>query len=150
MGRMYSVSFTDVAVTADQDFFQIEAKGGPVIIHYVEIGQNSDVGDSAAESLTIIIQKITDDITDAATDVPIDSGTNVSLADIVVNDTTPLTTGAVTLHASVWNIAMPWIYMPTPEMRPVIEVDNALTVTLVADPADSLTVSGTMYFEEIG
>ncbi|KKL84049.1 hypothetical protein LCGC14_1968710, partial [marine sediment metagenome] len=44
MGRMFSVSFTDVAVTAQQDLFQIEANTVPVIIHAIFLSQTSDVG----------------------------------------------------------------------------------------------------------
>ena len=57
MGRMYTVTFTDVAVTAQQDLFQIEANTTPVIIHAIFLSQISDVGDSAAENLSILLRR---------------------------------------------------------------------------------------------
>lgn len=150
MGRFYSVSFTDVAVTADQDLFQIEAVTNPVILHYCTISQNSDVGDAAAENLTIRIRRVTDALTDVTAEVKLDKGSAAALADLNVNDTTPLTTGAETVHVECWNIALPWIWLPPEQLRIIIPVDDVVTINLVANPSDSLTVSGTLYFEEQG
>lgn len=150
MGRIYTVSFTDVAVTAAQDFFQIEAVTVPAIIHAVYISQSTDVGDAAAEALTLRIRRVTDALTNVTAEAQLDTGDAVALADLNVNDTTPLTTGAQTIHAECWNIAMPFVYLPTPELRVVVPVGDVVTVNLVTTPADSITMSGTMYFEEIG
>jgi len=150
MGRIYSVSFTDVAVSAAQDLFQIEANTVPAIIHAVYLSQNSDVGDAAAENLTVRLRRVTDALTNVTAEAQMDSGDAAANADLNVNDTTALTTGAATLHAEAWNIAMPFVYLPPPELRPIVEVGNVITVNLVSAPADALTMSGTMYFEEIG
>ena len=72
MGRMYTVIFSDVAVTAQQDLFQIEALVTPTIIHAVYISQTTDVGDSAAENLRINIHRATDDVTDDLATVQLD------------------------------------------------------------------------------
>ena len=48
MGRMYTVQFSEVSVSAQQDLFQIEALVVPAIIHSVSISQSSDVGDASA------------------------------------------------------------------------------------------------------
>ena len=53
MGRRYSVSFTDVAVTVQQDLFQLEALVVPAKLLGCTISQSSDVGDAAAEGLSI-------------------------------------------------------------------------------------------------
>ena len=150
MGRMYTVSFEDVTVSAAQDFFQIEAVGVPAIIHGIFLSQNSDVGDAAAENLTVRIRRVTDALTNVTAEAQCDPGDAAANADCNVNDTTALVTGAQTVHAEAWNIAMPFVYLPTPEMRIVVEVDNVVTVNLPTAPADTLTMSGTMYFEEIG
>ena len=150
MGRIYSVSFTDVAVTAAQDFFQLEANVVPVIIHAVYISQNTDYGDSEAEGLTIRIRRVTDALTNVTAEVQADEGDAAADADLNVNDTTALTTGAETFHVEAWNIQMPWIYVPPPELRLKVPVGEAMTVNLVSAPTDSLTCSGTMYFEEVG
>jgi hypothetical protein len=150
MGRIYSVSFTDVAVTAVQDLFQIEAVTVPAIIHAIYVSQITDVGDANAEALTIRIRRVTDALTNVTAEAQMDTGDAVALADLNVNDTTQLVTGAQTLHAEGWNIAMPFVYLPPPELRIVVKVGDALTVDLATAPADSITVNGTMYFEEVG
>jgi len=150
MGRMFTVSFTNVAVTADQDLFQIEGLAGDTILHACFISQNSDVGDASAESLTIRFRHVTDALTNVTAEVKLDKGSGAALADLNVNDTTPFTTGAETIHVEDWNIAMPFVWLPTPEMRIHIPKDDVVTVNLIANPADSLTMSGTLYFEEIG
>ncbi len=150
MGRIYTVSFTDIAVSVAQDFFQIEAVTNPIIIHAIYLSQNSDVGDANAENLTIRFRRVTDTLTDVTAEVKLDKGDNDALADLNVNDTTPLVTGAETIHAECWNIAIPFIWMPPPELRIVVPVDEAVTVNLVDAPTDSLTMSGVLYFEEIG
>ena len=149
MGRMYSVSFEDVAITAAQDLFQIEAVTVPAILHRCIVSQSSDLGDAAAEGLLIRIRRVTDALTNVTAEALLDTGDSAALADLNVNDTTPLTTGAQTLHAESWNIALPWEWLPPPEQRIVVPVDDVVTINLAA-PADEITVSGVLYFEEIG
>jgi len=149
-GRIYSVSFTDVAVTAAQDLFQIEAVTVPVTLLGCYISQNSDVADAAAENLTIRIRKVTDALTNVSAEVKLDPRSAAALADLNVNDTTPLTTGAETVHVECWNIALPWIWLPPPKLEIKISPSDAATVNLVSAPADSLTMSGTLYWEEQG
>lgn len=150
MGRMYTVSFVDVAVTAQQDFFQIEANTIPAILHAIFLSQTSDVGDAAAENLTIQILRVTDAVTNDLAEVLLDAGDGAALADLAINETSELTTGAEVIHAESWNIAMPFIWMPPPEMRIIVEVGNAVVVNLNTTPADELTMNGVMYFEEQG
>lgn len=152
MARIYSVSFTDIAVTAAQDFFQIEAVTVPASILSVFISQNSDVADAAAENLTIRIRQVTDALTNVTAEVQLDQRDAAALSDLNVNDTTELTTGAATVHAEVWNIAFPWVWTP-PVYRGVpqeliVPVGEVITVNLVTAPSDELTISGTMYFAE--
>lgn len=148
--RMYSVSFTDVAVSAAQDFFQIEAVTVPATIHAIYLSQNSDVGDAAAENLTVRIRRVTDALTNVTAEAQCDTGDAAALADLNVNDTTPLTTGAQTLHPECWNIATPFVYLPPPELRIIVPVGDVVTVNLVSAPADAITMSGVMYFSEQG
>ncbi len=150
MGRIYTVEFTDITVTAIQDFFQLEAITVPVVLHALFLSQNTDTGDAAAENLTVRIRKVTDAVGDVTVEGKLDSRDSAALANLNVNDETPLTTGAKTIHVECWNIAIPFIWMPPPELRITVPVDDVVTVNLVADPTDSLTMSGVMYFEEIG
>ena len=148
MGRMYSVSFEDQTLSVAIDAFQIEANTVPAIIHAVYISQSSDYGDAASEGVLIRIRRATDALTDAATERPLDGGDSAALADLATH-ATALATGAFTMHAEVWNVQMPFVWLPPPEMRIVVQVGNLVTVNMAA-PTDALTYSGTMYFEEVG
>lgn len=151
MGRIYSVEFTEVGVTAQQDLFQIEALTTPAILHAVYLSQSSDLGDAASEGLSILIRRVTDAVPSPYTPgQPLDGGDSAANANTGVNKTTELVTGATTLHSEAWNILTPFVYLPTPELRPVVQIGNAITVNLNTTPADSITMSGTLYFEEIG
>ena len=150
MGRLYSLSFTEVAVTAQQDLFQIEAVTVPVVIHALYLSQTSDVGDAAAERLSILIQRVTDALANVSTAVKLDEGDGNDTVDINVNDTTELVTGVSIIHSEAWNIAMPFIYLPPPELRPVLQIGNVIVANLNTTPADSITMSGTLYWEEMG
>ena len=150
MGRMYTATFTDVAVTAAQDLWQIEANTAQIAICGIFFGQATDYGDAAAEGLEIRIRRVTDALTNVTAEVALDPNDAASLADINVNDTTQLTTGATNIHAEVWNIQLPFVYLPPPDMRPLVEIGNVITVGLMDAPTDSITMSGTLYFKEIG
>lgn len=150
MGRMYSASFTEVAVTAQQDLFQIEALVVPAIIHAVYLSQSSDFGAQNQEGLSILIRRVTDAVTDDIVEAQLDLGDTAANADIAINETTELVTGAVTVHSEAWNIVQSYIYLPPPELRIVIQIGDVVTVNLNTTPADELTMSGTLYFEEMG
>lgn len=148
MARMYSVSFTEIAVTAQQDFFQIESLTAPITIHSVYISQSSDVGDAAAENLSIIIRRVTDALTNVTAEYKLNTSDPAASAKLNINDTTEFTAGAEPIHSEAWNIAMPFVYLPPPELRIRLLTGETLTVNLNTTPADSLTVSGVLYFEE--
>ena len=148
MGRMYTVSFTGVSVSAQQDLFQLEANTVPAIIHAVYISQSSDVGDASAASVSIRLHRFTDVVTDDLATVQLDKGDATQLADVAINETTELTTGLEVIHSEDWNIALPFIWLPPPEMRIIVQVTNGFAVNM--NTTDTLTMSGTMYFEEVG
>jgi len=151
MERIYTVQFTEVAVTAQQDLFQIEALVVPAKLHAVYLSQSTDVGDAEAEGLSILIRRVTDAVTNDLTETRVDLGSAAANADLAVNETTELVAGAEVIHSEVWNIAQgPFIYLPPPEHRPTIKIGDALTVNLNTTPADSITMSGVAYFSEYG
>lgn len=155
MGRMYSVSFVDVAVSAAQDLFEVApADDKKVVIHGIALGQDSDVGDAAEEILSV--QLIRGHATSgsggsAFTPSPLDPDSPAAGASAEVNNTTIASTGtAVRLHADVFNVRAGWVWIPTPEMRPMCGQGQSRIVLRLDDaPADALTMSGTLYFEEL-
>jgi len=149
MGRMYSAIIEDQATAVANDLFQIEGDTVTPVIHYISVSQNTDFGDAAAEMVIIKIRRVTDAVTSAATLNQFDSNDSVAQADVVAYDTTQLVTGAATIFAENWNIALPFIWMPPPEQRIIVPTGNTVVVTMEA-PDDSLTISATMIWEEIG
>lgn len=155
MGRMYTVQFTGVAVTAQQDFFEIVAGAAAgVIIHEIGLSQSTEVGDTMEEGLSILLKSgstTSGSGGTAPTPVVLDFGEAAATATTEVNNTTKATVGTIVTHyAWNWNIRMPFQYIWTPESRPCLRVSRRMTVELATTPADSITVSGYLVFEEIG
>lgn len=148
--RMFTAQFTEVAVTAQQDLFQIEALVVPATIHAIYLSQTSDVGDASAENLSIQIRRATDVVTNDIVEAKLDTGSAAANADLAVNETTELITGQEIIHSETWNIALPFVWLPPPEMRIVVPVGDVICVNLNTTPADELTMSGTLYFSEAG
>jgi hypothetical protein len=155
---MYVVTFASVAVTAQQDFFEIPVPSTKVIVvHSVELTQSTDVGDAAAEGLAILHKRgvgATSGSGGTTNIVPTKLQTGDGTSAITaaeINNTTKMTSGTITtLHSSNWIIQSPYLWLPTPEMRHVLAPSEKYTVELATTPADSITCSGTIVFEEIG
>jgi hypothetical protein len=157
MGRLYSVPFNAVAVTAQQDFFEITAAAGkPVIVHSIEIEQSTEVGDAMEEGLVILCKRGNSSTTSGSggttpTPAPIITADAAFGGTTDVNNTTKMTAGTITtLRCWTWNVRIPFLKVFTPETRPVISGGERLTVELATTPADSITVCGTMLIEELG
>lgn len=157
MGRMYSVPFAAVAVTAQQDFFEVTAATGkPCIVHSIEIEQTTEVGDTMEEGLSILLKRGTSATTSGTggtTPTPPPQSSTDAAAGFTsdVNNTTKMSGGTITtLRAWAWNVRIPFFKVFTPETRPVIAPGERLTVELATTPADSITINGTMMVEEIG
>lgn len=155
--RMYSVSFDNVAVTVAQDLFDIApADDKPVILHAIYLSQSTEIGDAMEEMLRVRLVRGFATVGSGGgtfTPVPVNEHYAAAGATARINDTTIAVVGAGTteiLHVETFNVRSGWIYMPTPEMRPVIkQTTTRLVVQLQAAPADSVSMSGTLYFEEI-
>jgi len=159
MGRMYTVPFAAVAVTAQQDFFEITAAAGkPCVVHTIEIEQSTEVGDAQEEGLSVVLRRGTSATTSgsggtAPTPVTVCSSDAAAAFSAEVNNTTKMVVGGGTLtllRAWNWNVRIPFFKVFTPECRPVIAGGERLTVELGTTPADSITISGTMLVEELG
>lgn len=149
MGRMYSAVFEEVAVSAVQDLFEINAPADAiVIIHGFEISQSSDTD---SEMLNLLVHRASASGSggSAPTASPLEVGDAAFGGTVEVNNTSQGTEG-VHIHAASFNVLNGYMWMPTPEMRPVISPSGRLVVELQTAPADALTMSGTIYFEEVG
>lgn len=155
MGMIYSVQFTSVAVTAQQDFFEYVAPADAiVVVHRILLTQSTEVGDAQEEGLSVLFKRgATTSGSGGSTPTPasLEFGFAAAGGTAEVNNTTKATAGTiVTLHADNWNVRMPYDWYPTPECRIVLSPSQRFTVELATTPADSITMSGTMIVEEVG
>jgi len=153
MSRRYTVIFSAVAVTAAQDLFEITpADDKPVNLLGLFIGQTSDAGDAADELLQVsVIRGYTASGSggSAPTPAPLDPVDTASGFTAEVNNTTVANTGtAVTLHTDTFNVRSGYQLWWTPETTPRASQANTTIVVRLTAPADSLTMSGTLYVEE--
>lgn len=153
--RVYSVQFNAVAVTAQQDFFEITAAAGKNLeIMAVILGQTSDAKDAEEEILSLLFkagQTTTGSGGTTPTAIP-RSVTNAAAGFTAkVNNTTKASAGTiVTHHADAWNIRGPYLWLPPEDMRIQLTGSRRFTVELATTPADSITCHGTVYVKEYG
>jgi hypothetical protein len=156
MGRSYSVPFSATAVSASVDVFEVlAATGKPFVLHEIVLAQSSDYGDAQAEGLSILIKRATGAYTSGS------GGSTVTPAKYLTNDaaagptpevcnTTQAAAGSgtlTTLRAEAWNVQAGYQYLPIPERRYWFLPGEACVVSITA-PADAITLSGTLDFEE--
>lgn len=149
MGRMYSVTFEEVAVSAVQDLFEINAASdSAVIVHGIEISQSSDTD---SEQLNVLIHRGSTSGSGGSTPTPapLEIGDSAFGGTCEANNTSQSTEGTI-LHSAAFNVLNGWVWWPTPECRPVISPSGRLIVELQTAPGDELTMSGTIYIEEVG
>ena len=85
------------------------------------------------------------------TSQPVETGSSGYGGTTEANNTTRASAGTiVTLPADNWNVRMPYLWLPTPEMRPILGPNARMTFELATTPADAITMSGTLWFEELG
>lgn len=152
---VYAVTFAAVAITAAQDLFEIVAPSNSRLkLRSVRVDQYTDFGDAASELIPVsIIRGHTTSGSGGttATPVPVGVTTKAAAATAEVNNTTIAADGApVTLFAGAWNIEDGFNWCPRHYDEQIgIEASQRLVVRCGA-PADSLTVSGTLVFEDTG
>lgn len=155
MSIMYTVEFENVAVTAAQDFFEISpADDRPVRIAGLFLAQFSDLGDAAEELLRIRIIRghaTSGSGGSAPTPRPLNPRASAAGFAAEVNNTTIASAGtAINLHSDAFNIrAGMGIWFPPECRHRADQADGTIVVRLLAAPADSLSMSGTLYVEEM-
>ena len=154
MGQMYTVSFTEVAVTAAVDVFELTpADDRGLTVHGLFLAQSSDFGDAQAEILpfTVIRGHTTSGSGGTAgTAEPLDPRGAAAGFSSETNNTTAASVGTTdTLHADAFNLQAGLGLWLTPECRwKVDQGQTTLVVRLTSAPADSIDLSGTIYVEE--
>lgn len=159
MGRMYTAVAKAIAVTAAQDIFEIAGPADAVtVVHAWYLAQTTETGDAAEEMLRITTNRGVGSVTSGSggatvTPQPVSDGDAAYGGTVERNNTTIMAvgTGALEeLEAYAWNVRVPFAQIYTPETRPVISPSNRWTLELETAPADSVTITATVVFEEIG
>jgi hypothetical protein len=150
---MYSATFEEVSVgTAAQDLFELVAPADmSVAVHGLVISQSSDAGDSESEQINILVHRgsTSGSAGSTPTPAPLAVGDVASTVTVEANNTTQGTEGTF-IHSECFNVmAGLQIWLP-PECRWIISPSGRLIVEMQSTLADAVTMSGTIYFEEIG
>ena len=156
MSRVYTVQFNGVAVTAQQDLFEIVAGSAkPCYLLGFGLSQSTEVGDAQEEGLSILLksgQTTSGSGGSAPTPAALDA-TNTIAAGFAAeaNNTTKASTGTILTHyATAWNVRSPLDIILPEEHQICINGGRRLTIELATTPADSITMSGYAVVKEIG
>jgi hypothetical protein len=148
---MYTANVS-VAVTAAQDFFEVNAPStGIVVVHRIFLGQSSDAADAQAEMLRVQIERGGGTAGSGGTTptaAPHCVGHAAFGGTVEANNTTQVGT-PTTIYEEAFNVQAGWFWVPTPEERIIIPPSGILVVAIPTAPTDSLTMQGSITFEEI-
>lgn len=155
-GRIYTVNFAAVSVSAAQDFFELTpADDKPVEIVGLFLAQTgvADVGDAAEEMLRFsIIRGYTASGSggSAPTGIPVKTPDSAAGFAAEVNNTTVANTGtAVVLHEDAFNVRAGYANWWPDGAEPFCsQASTTIVVRLNSAPADAITLSGTLYVRE--
>lgn len=155
MGRFYTVTFDNVALTTAADLFEITpADDRPVILHALHLSQSTETGDTAEEMLRInIIRGHTTGGSggSSATPVPANPGDAAASFTAETSNTTIASAGTtVTVFSEAFNVRSGMVQVWLPGFQPVVtQANTTLVVRLSSTPADSISFSGTLFLEEL-
>lgn len=150
MGRYYSITLPETAITAAADLFEITvAADKPIKVWGWNIGQDTDVGDAAEEVLQLQLKRGVTAGTGGSAQTLVAMTENDTAAGATSTNRTTAHTGGSILWQRSWNIRMDSEHWFTPESAPVIGADADPVVLWMSAPTDSITVSGSILIEEL-
>jgi hypothetical protein len=153
-GRMYSISFTDVSVSAAQDLINITATAGMAFrIHRIEGGQRTV---TAWEAKPLKLIRFPATVTagsggSTVTPVKLTNGDAAATVTARSNDTTPMTTNgtATILLTEEFVFLNGFLVVFTPDERPVIAPSQGVALNLPVAPSGATSMSFTLLIEEL-
>ncbi len=151
--RVYTMEFSGVAVSAVQDLLAIYTGASKAIkVHEVVLGQ---VTATTIGNLAITLKRLLPTVTSgsggtAGTIVPINPGDAAATVTGRTNDTGQATaTTTNIIRGDVVNVLNGYQYLPPPDDRPIVGLNEAFVVSLNTAPSAAETFSGTITFEEL-
>lgn len=153
--RIYTAVFEGVAVSVQQDLFEIVAPSDmSIILMELLLSQESEAKDAEEEMLRILIQSGYTTSGSGGTTVnaqPVASGDSADSCAIEGNNTTKATVGTIHTHrVEVWNIRAPHLWLPPEKLWVELKASRRAVVRLEKTPNDPITMSGTLTFAEVG
>lgn len=152
-GRVYSVEFNAVSVSAVQDLFLMQSTSGMAFkLLEVVLGQ---VTLTTVEELRLTFKRFSGAYTagtggTAFTPAKHNFGDAAATATCFTNATTQTSGGSsVILRADTFNEVNGYQYLAIPDREIIIAPSQALVVSLDLAPAGARTMSGTLTFEEL-
>lgn len=155
IGMEYFVHFDQVAVTAAQDFFELNAAAAkPLVVEDGELTQSTELGDAQEEQLVLRWRRGNTTSGSGGT-APTPAKKNPSFAASTftaeVNNTTKATAGTVdTICPSTWQVRAEKRFVPLPQGVIECQGGGRLCLELVNAPVDSVTISGWLLVREVG
>jgi len=156
MSGIYTVQFNGVAVTAQQDLFELVAHASKqCVLLGFSLSQVTEVGDAQEEQVSILVksgQTTSGTGGTSVTPVPLDtSNTIASGFTAEANNTTKASTGTISTHYTyTWNVRMPFDIILPDTMQLIFGAGKRVTIELATTPADAITMSGFVVVQEIG
>lgn len=156
MGRIYNLPLAPTAVTVAVDLVELVAAATHIIVvHGIELGQFTELGDAAEEQLKLAFKsgQTTSGSGGTASIVPIPLliGDAAHGTTVEVFNTTKASLGTIVTHKVwSWNVRTSFWWYPPPEQRLIIVPSARATLELVDAPADSITIGGQICIEIIG
>lgn len=152
-GRVYTISFNNVSVSAVQDLISAQSTAGMAFeVHEVDIAQ---ITSAVIGNLRLTMKRFSGAYTigssgNAATPQKMNFGDAAATVTGRINDTTQTTSGtAALLKATTFNVINGYNWLPAPEDRPIIALSQAFVLSLDTAPASAETMSGTITIKEI-
>lgn len=154
MPRIYTIPIAPAALTALQDLFAIvSGTNRSTRLVGCHLFQTSDLGDAAEEILRLRIRSGQTTVGSggtAPTPIPVDTGDAAASFTARINDTTQASAGTIVTHAELgWNIRMDKDWWLPSQYQFLFLGGRRWTFELPAAPADSLTLGGTLWVEEL-
>lgn len=158
-GREYTIVFAASAQAGAIDFFELITGGtGALELAGIDVGQTTELGDTAEEQIDYYLKRATGSYTSG-------SGGNTGVARAALRpgdaaatftaetlNTTRIAVGTGTLTTLInttFNLRNGLQIFYPPELRPAIAPSSALAIGLTGAPADSVTWVGTAWASEL-
>jgi hypothetical protein len=153
MSGVFTVPFAYTG-NANVDLAEVVAASGkPLLILGYDIGQTSDVGDAAEEIVLLSLKSgQTTSGSGGSASTPVAADTSNSPASFAAEqaNTTKASAGTILTHGTwPWNIRSAGDRVFTPEQQILLAAGRRATLEIAA-AADSLTISGQLWVQEIG